>query len=117
MVRGRSSSRTSPGGSLPWASWGRIPCPSSRYFRLVIHAALPPKQALQLEAKGYFITYDVVAETQDEALCLAREFEDAEFPAADLRVEETEQLEDRPKAPKGVYRWTGRSFYQDEAEG
>jgi tetratricopeptide (TPR) repeat protein len=87
---------------------------ASKYYRLLVHAALPQNHELRREVQGYFIKYDVVAETPEEALGFVREFENAEFPAAELRIEEAEQLEDRPEDPKGVYHFTGRNFYEDE---
>jgi hypothetical protein len=65
------------------------------------------------DAIAYFVTYDVVADTKDEALNFIREFEDEEF-RMNLTVEESEIIEPRPDSPKGVYWHGGRAFYKKD---
>ena len=73
-----------------------------RYYRLLLHAEIPEGHALASEAVGYFVTYDVVAESVDEALDFVRRFEDPEL-APLLEIEEIEMDEDCvANEPKGV---------------
>ncbi len=88
--------------------------PSTKYFRLLLHGSLPAHASPTRKTSNYFVTYDVLAETREEAFTRARFFESRLFPAADLRVEEAEVVEPRPKSPKGVCRWTGRCSYDPE---
>ena len=59
---------------------------------------------------GFFTTYEVVADSADEALEFARLFEPPGVRDS-LRIEESEVLEERPGEPKGVYRSSGYSFF------
>jgi len=86
----------------------------AQYFRLLVHGGVPDDHALSSELKGYYVTYDVVAETVEQALEFVREFENAEISPADLSVEESKVLEQRPEDPMGVYRRTDRCSYKNE---
>ncbi len=86
----------------------------SQYFRLLIHVRIPADHPSYQEVKGYFITYDVVAETPDNALKWVREFEQIDKSLGTLCIEESDVLEERPDDPMGVYWRTGRSYYENE---
>ena len=66
--------------------------------------------------KGYFITYDVVAESPEHTIRWIKEFEHVEATHVALSVEESEILEARPNEPMGVYWCTGRLYYDDEED-
>jgi tetratricopeptide (TPR) repeat protein len=88
----------------------------AQYFRLLIHAKVAADQSMHQEAKGYFVSYDVVAETPERALVWVQEFECADSVPATLCIEEEEVLEERPGDPMGVYWRSGRCYYMDEDE-
>ena len=88
----------------------------AQYFRILIHAKIPEKHPLHKDVKGYFVPYDVVAETPEHALKWVREFEHDEGCPISLTIEESEVLEGRPKDPMGVYRIAGRAYYQEDDE-
>lgn len=86
---------------------------SAKYFRLFVHCMIPFTHPSYGEAIGYFVTYHVVADTKDEALLFASEFEDEDF-RMNLTIEESEILEPRPDSPKGVYWYSERAFYESD---
>jgi hypothetical protein len=59
---------------------------------------------------GFFTTYEVVANSADEALELARGFEPLGVRKT-VQVEKSEIVEARPNGPKGVYSASGYSFF------
>lgn len=86
---------------------------SAKYFRLFVHCMIPFTHPSYGDVIGYFVTYHVVADTKDEALLFAREFEDEDF-RMNLTIEESEILELRPDSPKGVYWYSERAFYESD---
>jgi len=78
-----------------------VSCKAS-YFRIVIegvwHEPLDPGDS----PPGFYSTFDVVADTPDEALGFIRLFEPVEVRAS-LRVAQYKRIEARPDEPKGVY--------------
>ncbi len=86
----------------------------AQYLRLLVDGCLHDGHPLRQETKGYFVTYDVVAETQEQALGWVREFEDADNSEIMLRIEESEVLEERPDDPMGIYWRSDRCYYGDE---
>lgn len=86
---------------------------SAKYFRLFVHCMIPFTHPSYGDAIGYFVTYHAVADTKDEALLFAGEFEDEEF-RMNLTIEESEILELRPESPKGVYWYGERAFYESD---
>ena len=62
------------------------------------------------ELPGFFTTYEVVADSSDEALELTRRFEPPGVQQT-VRAEESEVLEARPNEPKGVYSASGYNFF------
>lgn len=62
------------------------------------------------EPPGFFTTYEVVADSPDEALEVARLFE-PDAVRDTLKIEESEAVEARPGEPKGVYSASGYSFF------
>ena len=62
----------------------------------------------------FFATYDVVADSVEEALDFVRGLE-PDGASRTLKVEESEELESRPMEPKGVYARTGRVLFSGES--
>lgn len=85
-----------------------------RYYRLLLHAEIPKGHALSSEAVGYFVTYDVVAESVEEALDFVHKFEDPEL-APRLEIEEIEMDEEcESTEPKGVCRRSPMHLYEGD---
>jgi tetratricopeptide (TPR) repeat protein len=83
--------------------------PVARYFRMLVRGRWHGPIEKGKTALWFYTTYDVVAESPEEALDLARRFEPPEVGAG-LEIEEVEDLEAWPEDPKGIYRLTGRIF-------
>ncbi|MEJ2541420.1 MAG: tetratricopeptide repeat protein [Gemmatimonadota bacterium] len=80
------------------------------YLRILLHGRLRPELAdLHGGALGYYSTVDVIAESLEDALRFVWPLE--EDAASLLQVAESEVLEPRPNALKGVYAQNDRSFY------
>jgi tetratricopeptide (TPR) repeat protein len=86
---------------------------TANYYRLLIHGIIPITSPRYREAKGFYITYDVVADNVDEGLQFIREFEDDDVKG-NLFIDEQDLMEFRPDDPKGVYRRNGYSFYEKD---
>lgn len=86
----------------------------AQYYRLLVHVRLAEDSPLFGQVRGYFITYDVVAEDPDQGLEMVKEFEGE--AVGTVEVDEAEALEPRPEDPMGVYWRTGRAFYEKEGE-
>lgn len=82
----------------------------AKYYRLVVHGKLPETGSPEIDVRGFFCTYDVVADSPAEALQYIERLDRRE-PIANLSIEESRVLESRPRDPKGVYGCTGRAFY------
>jgi tetratricopeptide (TPR) repeat protein len=87
----------------------------ANYYRLLIHGIIPINSPRYSEAKGFYTTYDVVADNSDEALNFVREFEEEDVKG-NLFIEEESLLEQRPHDPKGVYWHSEYFFYTKENE-
>ena len=81
----------------------------AKYFRLVVEIGLPPSHPWYRQAPVHFVIYDVISDTEDEALELIRGFE---IPTGyeSLKVIECKIQEERPEDPMGVYWITERFF-------
>lgn len=86
---------------------------TANYYRLLIHGIIPITSPRYRETKGFYTTYDVVADNADEGLQFIREFEDDEVKG-NLFIDDEDLMEQRPNDPKGVYWRTGYSFYEKE---
>lgn len=86
---------------------------TAQHFRLVVHGRIPETSPERREAQGFYTTYDVVADTPDEALGFARAL-DTRGPAADWTIDEAKAVEPRPGDLKGVCSAGGRIFYEEE---
>lgn len=86
---------------------------TAQHFRLVIHGRIPETSPERREAQGFYCSYDVVADTPDEALGFVRAL-DTRGPAADWTIHEAKAVEPRPGNLKGVYWAGGRVFYEEE---
>lgn len=86
------------------------------YFRLLVHCRVPEASPRFEAGKElhFFVSYDVVADSPEEALEILREYEETDIRPA-LEIEECDPLEERPEDPKGVY-WRTRHHYYDALE-
>jgi hypothetical protein len=80
--------------------------PTSRLMRVMIRGRWSVPVEGETEPPGFFATYDVVADTADEALAFIRPFE-PEGVRDTLAVEECTPGEAVPDEPKGVYEARG----------
>lgn len=81
----------------------------SKYYRFLIHTALPVGHPWYRESPGYFVGYDVVADSESRALELINEFESA-AGAESVEVLEFKIIEDKSEEAMGVYWVTERVF-------
>ncbi|WCR53503.1 MAG: hypothetical protein PG981_000525 [Wolbachia endosymbiont of Ctenocephalides orientis wCori] len=70
----------------------------SKYMRILIHSNKLPSEQI---GEGFYLSYDVVADNEEEALRFIIEFEPKNI-RKNIKIEEVETLE-APKQPKGVY--------------
>jgi tetratricopeptide (TPR) repeat protein len=63
----------------------------------------------------FYVNFDVVADSPEEALTFCRDFE-PEAVRASLQVDDVEELESCPEELKGVYGCTGHAFYDPRQE-
>jgi tetratricopeptide (TPR) repeat protein len=85
----------------------------AQYYRLMVHVRTPEDFPEYEDIKGYFVTYDVVAESLEQALQFLQGFVSAVHPG-NAEIEETEVLEEHADQPLGVYWRSGRCYYDDE---
>lgn len=85
----------------------------AQYFRLLVDCKIPEDNPLHSDAKGFYVTYDIVSDSVSHALDIVREFE-SDIGENGIHVEESEILEPRPEDPCGVYKQFGRCYYADE---
>ncbi|MEM8882861.1 MAG: tetratricopeptide repeat protein [Planctomycetota bacterium] len=82
----------------------------TRQFEVLLEATHPAEPALR-----YFVSFTTVATTKEEAAELARRHEEA-AGGIGLRTEEVEQGDPIEDYPIGVYRRSGRQFFDPESE-
>jgi len=87
--------------------------PDGKYYRILLegrwHEPIEGSEA----PPGFYVGYDVVADSELEALELIKRFEPAGVRDS-LRIDKKEVLEARPDEPKGVYRANrGYSFFDE----
>jgi len=78
----------------------------AKHHRLIIEGVWPEPIESKEEAQGFFVTYEVVAESPEEAFDLAVRFE-PECVRESLRADECEVLDEVAEVPKGVYYVSG----------
>ena len=66
----------------------------------------PIERSKSEKPPGFYVNYDVLADSEAEALEFIRRFEPAEVRDS-LKIDEAEVLEARTMEPKGVYRVNG----------
>ncbi|NJD56089.1 MAG: hypothetical protein FIA94_06750 [Nitrospirae bacterium] len=86
---------------------------TANYYRLLIHGIIPITSPRYREAKGFYTTYDVVADNADEGLRYIRDFEDDDVKG-NLFIDKEDLMQQRSNDPKGVYWHSGYSFYEKE---
>ncbi len=90
--------------------------PASRHMTLLIRGRWPEPFEGETEAPGFFVTYEVVAETPQEAMLFIIPFE-PEGVRETLAIEECTDREAAADQPKGVYNaCRGYAFYPWEEE-
>jgi tetratricopeptide (TPR) repeat protein len=82
----------------------------SKYYRFVIDARLPVGHPWYRDAAGYCVIYDVVSDSESEALDMINDFESA-VGIESLEVLDCKIREERPQEPFGVHWVTERYFY------
>jgi tetratricopeptide (TPR) repeat protein len=89
---------------------------TARYLRMVAKAQLRETDPRFATLPRYHVTYDVVADSEEEGLAYVRAFEEffPEGEPAEWSVAEVVDLESRPDDPKGVYWRSGRSTFEEE---
>jgi hypothetical protein len=83
------------------------------YYRMTVEVKDPSADSEHEEATGYFVTYDVVADTIAEALQFVQRLEDPSVHD-NLVVHEHQSFQDHPKELKGVYSRIGKVYYGNE---
>lgn len=86
---------------------------NAKYFRMTLDAKIPFTEPLYRKAKGYMVSYDVVADSLSEALAFVERMEEP-MVRGNLIVEAHEVLEHQSSEPKGVYKRTLRHYYESE---
>lgn len=89
--------------------------PRAQYHRILAHVSVSDDDPMGSKASGYFVKYDVIAETVADALQIIRGLEGLDTSDA-LSVEESEVLGPRPQEPMGVYWRSGRVCYSEKGE-
>ena len=90
--------------------------PAGKGFRVLLHGEWP-ELAEDGREVDFYVTYHVVADSEDAAFRAAADFEPQELRAS-LRLEEVELMGDKPDALTGVYHVSGYAFYpRGEAHG
>jgi hypothetical protein len=82
-------------------------------MRVTANARIPFRDPLSELGTGYIVSYDVVADSVDEALAFVERME-APAVRGNLRIDGHEVIEARPDDPKGVYRRSDRFYYAHE---
>jgi hypothetical protein len=83
---------------------------TASYYRLLVRGQWHENVAPDFERPHFFTSFDVVADTPEEALEFARRFEPPQIQDS-LALEEVERIEARPGDPKGVYSARGRCIF------
>lgn len=83
---------------------------NAKHFNVMIEGIWPTPFEGETDCPGFFTTYDVIAETEEEAVILIKRFEPKEVRDT-IKVEEIKIIEDRPNDPIGVYETSGYSFF------
>ena len=86
--------------------------PDSQYFRMIIHGESREQIEDEGETQGFYRSFDVVADTEESALELAKEFE-SETVRPTITIDECDAIEPAPDSPHGVYTVTGHVFYSE----
>jgi hypothetical protein len=83
--------------------------PTAKYYRILVEG-MKTEAGDRRKRRGFFVSYDIVADSIDESLSFIRRIEGEEVRSS-FRVEEATELESRPAEPKGVYARTGRILF------
>ena len=86
--------------------------PTAKYYRMMIQGDWPEPDEDDREM-GFFMSFDIVADSPDDALEYARRFE-GQDAGGSLRMDECKELEARPNEPKGIYRYTPHHLFPKE---
>ena len=81
----------------------------STYYRVLVQGQAPSIENVD----GYFVIYDVVADSPESSLRFIEELE-ALAGHGNCRIDEVETIEDRPKDLQGVYSRSGRTYFVED---
>jgi hypothetical protein len=82
----------------------------AKHFNVMIEGIWPTPFEGESERPGFYTTYDVIAETEEEAVNQIKRFEPEEVKDS-IKVEEIKIIENRPNDPTGVYETSGYGFF------
>lgn len=85
----------------------------AQYIRLLIEGTFTKEYVVRYGVKGFYVTYDVVAETPDQSLAWISRFEGCDEGGLNLAIAEFEIIEERRNDPMGVY-WRSETAYYSE---
>lgn len=85
---------------------------NAKYMRIMVHGKWFEPDVGEKMPQGFFTTYDVVADDEDEAAKFIKEIEPKKIRDS-IKIEEVKILKSH-KQPKGIYKTTGYCFYSDE---
>ncbi len=86
---------------------------NSKYFRLMIEGVWNTPFDGYQQCPGFFISYDVVAEDQEEAVFFIKRFEPVGVRNR-IAIQDVDTLKPSPELPKGVYFTSGYCFFNFE---
>jgi hypothetical protein len=84
----------------------------SKYFRIMIQGIWPQPIEGDRDKPGFYTSYDVIADTLEEAMAYIKRFEPRDTHHT-LKVEENEILGKYPRSPQGVYDVCGYLFFTE----
>jgi tetratricopeptide (TPR) repeat protein len=83
---------------------------NAKHFNTMIEGIWPTPFEGETDRPGFFTTYDVIADTEEEAVSLIKRFEPKEVRDT-IKVEEIKIIEERSNDPIGVYETSGYGFF------
>jgi len=84
---------------------------NSKYFRILIEGTWSAPFEGEKSVPGFFTSYDVVADSLEDALNYIKKFEPAEISNS-LKISKFEEFENDPENPQGVYKSNGYAFFK-----
>jgi tetratricopeptide (TPR) repeat protein len=85
---------------------------NTKYYRIMIQGVWPEPFEGESIKPGFFTSYDVVADDNEQAFELIKRFE-PDYVQGSLKIVESEVLEERPNEPIGIYSAGSYSFFTE----